>query len=159
MGDITKEQNVANRKTSFRKNAWVWLVPYNSKYVDVSGCVNKYGEIYWMQYVSFQTGDTGYIYIDSPENCIRYRFEVIGHDLPYTSEINREMEFNIYRKDVNAMKKHNRFALFRITGETHSNYLRLSNLLDQGLKRAPRGSQKLSNKDYVKLQKYIEEYF
>lgn len=37
--------------------------------------------------------------------------------------------------------------------------LHLSNLIDQGLKMAPRGSLKLSNKDYRELQKYIEENF
>jgi len=36
---------------------------------------------------------------------------------------------------------------------------RLSNLIDQGLKMAPRGSLNLSNKDYRELQKYIEENF
>lgn len=36
---------------------------------------------------------------------------------------------------------------------------RLSNLIDQSLKVAPRGSLKLSNKGYRDLQKYIKEIF
>jgi hypothetical protein len=90
-----------------------------------------------MQFVNFQTGDTGYLYATAPNSCIRFRFEVIGHDLPYTPEMDREKEFNAYRMDIEAMKKHNRFALFRMTGKTQSSRLRLSNLIDQGLKMAP----------------------
>lgn len=146
-------------KTPKRNKPWVWLCPYNSKFFDVDGCVKKYGEIYWMQYVNFQTGDTGYLYSAAPDSCIRYSFEVVGHDLPYKEEINREIEYNSYRQDIESQKEHNRFALFRITGETRSNRLRLSNLFDQGLKMAPRGSFKLSNKDYTELNKYIEENF
>jgi DNA/RNA endonuclease G (NUC1) len=119
----------------------------------------KYGEVYWMQYVNYQTGDTGYLYSSAPDSCIRYSFEVIGHDLPYSEDMNREIEFNFYRQDIDAMKEHNRFALFRITAETKSSRLRLANLIDQGLKMAPRGSLKLSNKDYLDLKKYIEKNF
>ncbi len=160
MGVLTAEQKSSTSgKTPVRKEPWIWLVPYNSKFFDVEGCMKKYGEIFWMQYVNYQTGDKGFLYVAAPDSCIRYSFEVIGHDLPYSEEMNREFEYNIYRQNIEEMKAHNRFALFRMTGETHSSRLRLSNLLDQGLKMAPRGSIKLSNKDYKELEKYIEANF
>lgn len=159
LGASQEEEKTFGGKTPARKNPWVWLVPYNEKFFKVAECVKKYGEIFWMQYVNFQAGDSGYLYVAAPDSCIRYRFEVIEHDLPYSPEMDREIEYNLYRQDIEEMKKHNRFALFRITGESHSSRLRLSNLLDQGLKMAPRGCLKLSNKDYLELQKYIENNF
>lgn len=159
LGNVAVGQKSVGGKTPKRNKPWVWLCPYNTKFFDVDGCVKKYGEVYWMQYVNFQTGDTGYLYSSAPDSCIRYSFEVIGHDLPYSEDMNREIEFNFYRQDIDAMKEHNRFALFRITAETKSSRLRLANLIDQGLKMAPRGSLKLSNKDYQDLKKYIEENF
>lgn len=159
LGNVAVGQKSVGGKTPKRNKPWVWLCPYNTKFFDVDGCVKKYGEVYWMQYVNFQTGDTGYLYSSAPDSCIRYSFEVIGHDLPYSEDMNREIEFNFYRQDIEAMKEHNRFALFRITAETKSSRLRLANLIDQGLKMAPRGSLKLSNKNYQDLKKYIEENF
>ena len=159
LGEVAVGQKSITRKTPARKESWVWLVPYNAKFFDVEACIAKFGEVFFMQFVNFQTGDTGYLYATAPDSCIRFRFEVTGHDLPYTPEMDREKEFNAYRMDIEAMKKHNRFALFRMTGKTQSSRLRLSNLIDQGLKMAPRGSLKLSNKDYRELQRYIEENF
>ena len=158
MGDASAEKSTHLGKTPARHDSWVWLIPYNSGFFNVDACVEKYGEIYWMQFVNYQTGDTGYLYSAAPESCIRYRFEVIAHDLPYPPERDRQAEFRKNSQDDEG-KAHNRFALFRITGVTKTNRLRLSNLYDQGLKMAPRGSLKLSNKGYQELLKYIEENF
>lgn len=158
VGD-TDENKESTGTTPHRDSQWVWLVPCSLKMFDVLACYQRYGEIYWSQYVNYQTGDRGYLYFSLPDSGIRLSFEVIAHDLPYSQEMDREIEFNHYRENVDEMKAHNRFALFKITGETHSNRLRLSNLLDQGLKMAPRGSLKLSNKGYQDLLKYIEENF
>lgn len=159
MGSASADNASLPAKTPARKDPWIWLVPYNSKFFDVDACVEKYGEIYWEQWVNYQTGDTGYLYSSAPDSCIRYRFEVTGHDLPYTPERERQAEFRNYQQNIDEAKAHNRFALFRITGATKTNRLRLSNLFDQGLKMAPRGSLKLSNKGYLELLKYIEENF
>ena len=146
-------------KTPKRNKKCVWLVPCNFKFFDIPACIEKYGEIYWMQYVNYQTGDKVYLYVSAPDSCIRYCFEVIGHDLPYSPNLNREIEYNSYRGDFEEQKKHNRFALFRFKGETKSPRLRLANLIDNGLKIPPRGSLKLSNDNYKDLLKYIEENF
>ena len=155
----SESEEVSTYKTPRRNKQWVWLVPCNLNMFNVPACIEKYGEIYWMQYVNFQTGDKVYLYVSAPDSCIRYRFDVIGHDLPYSPNLNREIEFNSYRGSIEEQKRHNRFALFRFTGETKSPYLRLSNLIDNGLKIPPRGSMKLSNDNYKELLKYIEENF
>lgn len=159
MGDVSADKTVHQGKTPARSAPWVWLVPYNAKFFNVDACVEKYGEIYWEQWVNYQTGDTGYLYSSAPDSCIRYRFEVIGHDLPYTTDRERQAEFRNYQQNIDEAKAHNRYALFRVTGTTNTTRLRLSNLFDQGLKMAPRGSLKLSNKGYLELLKYIEDNF
>ena len=159
MGGDPETAETPTSKTPKRNKVWTWLVPCNFKFFDVPACLAKYGEIYWMQYVNYQTGDKVYLYVSAPESRICYTFEVIGHDLPFTPVLEREVEFNAYRGDIEAQKLHNRFALFRLTGETKSNRLRLSNLIDNGLKIPPRGSMKLSNENYRELLKYIEENF
>lgn len=159
LGSYEQRKKQSNSKTPFRKEPWVWMVPSNQKYFDLATCIEKYGEIYWSQYVKFQTGDTGYIYSAYPDSAIRYSFEVIGHDLIYTSEMEREDEFWASHSDREESKTHNRFALFRITGRTSSQRLGLANLMDRGLKMSPRGSLKLSNADYLELLEYIKKNF
>ena len=61
--------------------------------------------------------------------------------------------------DIHIWKEHNRFAHFRMIGETNSGRLSLAHLLSHGMKMAPRGALNLSYKDYVELKKYIEENF
>lgn len=133
----------------------VWLIPYNTKYFDIHKCVKKYNDIYWSQYSNFAVGDTGYLYGSSPDSAIRYRFEIIATDLKYSPEIEREKEFHANEEDFKEVIKRNRFALIRITGSTKDQRLSLPNLMDNGLKMAPRGSMFLSGE----LLKYIQENF
>lgn len=159
LGSSEQRKKQSNSKTPFRKEPWVWMVPSNQKYYDVNGCIEKYGEIFWTQYVKFQTGDTGYIYSAYPDSAIRYSFEVVGHDLPFSPEMEREDEFWVSPSDREESKTHNRFAHFRITGSTSSTRLGLANLIDRGLKMSPRGALKLSNADYLELLEYIKKNF
>ena len=106
-----------------------------------------------------QVGDTGYIYSASPDSAIRFKFVVEGQDLPYDPEMERELSFYVNQKDAEPSRKHNRFALLKLTGETHSNHLRLANLLDNGLRSAPMGVVTLSKKEYQELLEYINSNF
>ena len=162
-GEMMGGENSCRERTSKRlahKEPWTWLIPFNQKFFDVQACLERYdGEIYWSQWVNYQTGDTGYLYSVYPDSAILFRIEIISHNLPYSPVIDREREFNISENDFEEMKRNNRFALFRVTGRTDNSRLRLDNLLDRGLKRAPRVSMKLSNENYKELLKYIEENF
>lgn len=153
------ERSYGKHVTPPRSEKKVWLLASNRKFFDLKGCFNKFGEVYWTQFYNMQVGDTGYIYSASPESAIRYKFVVEGQDLPYNPEMERELAFYVTPKDAEPSRKHNRFALLKLTGETHSNHLRLANLLDNGLRSAPMGVVTLSKKEYQELLEYINSNF
>ena len=138
----------------------VWMIPCNSKYFDLKACFEKYGDVYWSQYFNYRKGDTGYIYMSSPDSAIVYSFEVIESDMTYSPNMDKEEEFYVDKSDfINWKQNIKRIAHFRMTGKTNSTRLSLPHLLSQGMKMAPRGALNLSYKDYADLKKYIEENF
>lgn len=158
IGD-SKTVTKGNHKTPPRKEAKVWMLPANSKYFDLAGCFKKYGEVYWTQYFNLQTGDTGYIYCSAPDSAIIYKFEIIGHDLAYSPEMDAEVEFYLNPKDFEPSKVHNRFAKLKLVDERHTPRLGLANLLEHGMNGAPRGALNLSDPGFAELLKYIEENY
>ena len=158
MGD-TPAVSKGNHKTPARAEKKVWMLPANSKFFDLKGCFEKYGTVYWSQYYNIQTGDTGYIYSSAPDSAVKYRFEVLGHDLPFSEGMEAEKEFNTDPKDFEQLKEHNRFLKLKLVGETHSSRLGLANLLEHGMSIAPRGALNLSHSSYADLLRYIEENF
>ena len=148
-----------NSKTPARKEAKVWMLPANSRYFDLAGCFKKYGVVFWQQYYNLQTGDTGYIYCSAPDSAVVYKFEVVGHDLPYTPEMDAEIEFYVDPKDFEPAKEHNRFAKLKMLDETHSSRMGLANLMEHGMNSAPRGALNLSHPGFAELLKYITENF
>ena len=158
MGDEPLK-NKGNHKTPARSEKKIWMLPANSKFFDLKGCFEKYGTVYWSQYYNIQTGDTGYIYSSAPDSAVKYRFEVLGHDLPFSEEMEAEKEFHIDPKDFDQLREHNRFLKLKLVGETHSSRLGLANLLEHGMSIAPRGALNLSHSSYADLLRYIEENF
>lgn len=150
--DCKRERRVAGENR-------VWMIPCNSKFFDLKGCFEKYGEMYWTQYYNFHKGDTGYIYSSSPDSAIIFSIEIIDSELSYSSDMDFKEEFFIDKSDFTTWKLHNRYAHFRMTGQTKSTRLNLAHLMSHGLKMAPRGALNLSHHDYVELKKYIEENF
>lgn len=137
----------------------VWMIPCNSKFFDLRGCFAKYGEMYWTQYFNYHKGDTGYIYMSSPDSAIIFSIEIVDSELTYSPEMDFKEEFFVDKSDFHTWKTHNRYAHFRMTGQTNSTRLNLAHLMSHGLKMAPRGSLNLSHHDYVELKNYIEENF
>ena len=133
----------------------VWIIPYNTKYFDLHRCAQKYNEIYWNQHKNLAVGDTSYLYGSAPDSAIRYRFEVLEVNVPYKEEMEREREFHANPSDFDEVINHNRFARIRITGSTQSSRMSLPNLMDNGLKLAPRGAITISGD----LEKYVQENF
>ena len=157
MGDASAKKG--NHKTPPRQEARVWMLPANSRFFDLAACFKKRGEVYWTQYFNFQTGDTGYIYSSAPDSAVLYKFAVDGHDLPYSPDMDGELDFFMNPKDFEASKEHNRFAKLRLVAETHTNRLGLANLLEHGMNCAPRGALHLTDPGFAELLKYIEENF
>lgn len=158
--DIADETDKSHRsmRSSEGENR-VWMIPCNQKFFDLKGCFKKYGEMYWSQYFNFRKGDTGYIYMSSPDSAITFSFEVVDSELAYDPVMDFKEEFFIDKSDFGTWKAHNRFAHFRMTGQTNSSRLNLAHLMSHGLKMAPRGALNLSYKDYEELKKYIEDNF
>ena len=141
--------------TPSRSKKIVWMVPANSKFFDLAGCLEKYGYVYWSQYYHFQTGDTVYIYCSSPESRIRYKMIVEAHDLNYSSEMEQEREFYVDPKDFDMPVSHNRFAKMKLVSESSSERLSLVHLMDHGLGMAPRGAMCLNGE----LLEYVSTLF
>ena len=148
-----------NHKTPARKEAKVWMLPANSRMFDYAGCFKKNGIVYWSQYYNFQAGDTGYLYSSAPDSAVVCKFSIEAHDLPYSPEMDSELEFYVNPKDAEPSKEHNRFAKLRLIAETKSHRLGLANLLEHGMNGAPRGALNLSHPGFAELLKYIEENF
>lgn len=154
-----EDSDSPSKSTPPRKEKKKWLIPFNVKFFDLHKCFEKYGEVYWTQKFNFQAGDTGYIYSSAPDSAVKYSFEVIAHDLPYDPIMDKDIEFHTDPADFEEAKKHNRFALIRKTGYTNDAKFSLANLLDNGMKMAPRGALNLSWSGLEELCKYIEENF
>ena len=78
-----------------REQSIVWLLPANSKFFDVDGCLKKHNEIYWTQNYKIQKGDIVYIYSSSPDSCIKYKLKVEAHDVTYHTDFDKEKEFYV----------------------------------------------------------------
>ena len=153
------EKHSLDKVTFVRENAITWLLPANSKFFDVDGCLKKYNEIYWTQNYKIQQGDIVYIYLSSPDSCVKYKLFVEANDVPYSSEFDKEKEFYVDVNDFEVAKAHNRFVKLRLLAESHTQKMSLPHLLENGLQMAPRGAMNLSNTSAAQLIKYIEENF
>jgi len=138
-----------------------WLITYGTNRFHFKECVDKYGEVYFVQNKRFKVGDTGYLYANAPESAIRYSFEIIAADLPYDPIMDRENEFLGKNGHKNSDSKHKKFALFAITGETHNEKLKRTNLVFHGMKDANGHvtNMILSKDEYRELHLYIHENF
>ncbi|MCQ2148364.1 MAG: GIY-YIG nuclease family protein [Bacteroidales bacterium] len=161
MGDVEEHKGKKHPSTHTpeRDEKKVWMIPSNIKFFDVEGCFNEFGEVYWSQHYNYQTGDTIYIYSSNPDGYVKFKTEVIGHDLPFSSIMEREVKYNTDPKDFDKMRAHNRFTLLKVIGRSNSQRMTLPHLLDHGMKSAPRGALNLSYEDYKELLQYIEENF
>ena len=153
------EKHSPDKAAFVRENAITWLLPANSKFFDVDGCLKKYNEIYWTQNYKIQQGDIVYIYLSSPDSCVKYKLFVEANDVPYSSEFDKEKEFYVDVNDFEVAKAHNRFVKLRLLAESHTQKMSLPHLLENGLQMAPRGAMNLSNTSAAQLIKYIEENF
>lgn len=154
-----KSHKSPSSKTPQRDGAKKWMIPANSKYFDLEGCFNKLGYVYWRQHYNFQTGDTIYIYVASPESAVRYKCVVEGHDLPFTSEIEVEKEFYVNPENFETSIKHNRYMKLRLQSSTRSDKLSMAHLLENGMNKAPQGCLNLSCSTSAELLAYVEKNF
>lgn len=157
VGDMTPQS--LHVHSALRKESNSWILPANQKFFDVDGCLSRYGKVYWTQNNKLQKGDTVYIYSSSPDSCIKYKLLVEAHDVQYSSDFDKELEFYVDKNDFEVAKNHNRFVVLRLITVSRSNKMSLSHLMENGLSFAPRGGINLSNSKSSKLLQYIEDNF
>ena len=156
--DCNNDKSTSSR-TPKRDEIKKWMIPANPKYFDLKGCLEKYGYVYWRQHFNFQTGDIIYVYVASPESAVRFKCIVDGHDLPYSSTDDVNLEFYVNPNDSVNAKNHNRFMKLRLLSYINSDRLTMIHLLENGMKGAPQGCLNLSHKSNSELLNYIEEQF
>ena len=153
----SKHHKNASSKNPSRTKVEKWVLPANPRFFDLAGCFDKHGCVYWRQHFNFQTSDTIYIYVSTPECAVKYKCLVEGHDLPFSEYNEIDKEFFVNPNDWEVFKQRNRFVKLRLIATTNSNKLTLLHLLENGMKGAPQGCIKLSN--YTELSDYIENNF
>lgn len=160
--DITQATPIitpqSNRETKDEKRK-VWMISASPKFYDHKACFDELGQIYWKQHKNFQVGDIGYIYLSKPRQEVVYKFEVTATDLPYSDEMSIDRKYYKKAGDFEHFKEHNRIFIAKLIGESTSDKLSLSNMMQNGLKAAPLGPLNLSDKSFEKLLAYIEANF
>lgn len=129
-----------------------WIIPAKEKMFDFASAFESMGQIDWTQRANFNVGDTVYIYCTAPYKRIMYKTVVRKTNIPY----NKMIDDSKYWKDPDAFSnaQKRKFVRLELLEQADTDYLSLDNLLLHGLKKAPRGSQHVSNE----LQQYIDEY-
>jgi hypothetical protein len=155
----SKVANSKQPKAESKRDPKVWMISASGKFFDHRRCFDELGYIYWKQYNNLQVGDTGYIYFSKPKQEIVFKFEIIACDLPYTQDYDAEKKYYKREEDFESAKKHNRFYKIKRIGESMSGKLKLSNMLQNGLKQAPLGALNLSDASFEQLLAYIEQNF
>lgn len=118
-------------KTPPRKEAKTWMIPANSKYFDLDGCITEYGEVIWRQHFNFQTGDIVYVYAAAPDSKLKYKCLVTAHDMPTYPDAEQEKDYYVNQQDFESTKRHNRFMRLKLISQTNSDKLSLAHLQEQ----------------------------
>ncbi len=142
----------------------VWLLPSSKKRFDLETCFAKYGEVYWRISNNFKRiskGDRGYVYSSDPDKAILYRFEVIESQIPYSKVMDRDDNFSKGKGETNKEFGANGglFVLIRVNGTIKDKRFALPILLNNGLKGAPQGAIRISQKEYTPLLGFIDANF
>lgn len=132
-----------------------WIISANPEMYDHSSSFEHYGFIDWRQGTTkYNVGDTVYIYCTRPHKMIQYKCTVEAIDLEF-SDIRDDEE---YWKDKEEYQKSlsGKFIRLRLIGQISNDFMKLDNLLQNGLNAAPRRPNKIKNEN---LLKYIEKFF
>ena len=157
LGGFDDNVTVEEKRTPLRKEPRVWILPANNKFFDLDACLAQFGEVWWGQIYRLQKGDIVYIYSASPDSCIKYKLSVEAHDVKYSKEYDKELNFHKDKNDFEASKIRNLFAVLKLIAKSNSQKMSLTHLLENGLNMVPRGGINLSN--CPELLKYVEENF
>lgn len=132
------------------------LLPSNNKIFRLTDYLQNNSEIDWKQkHYKYEIGDIIFIYCSKPESRIRYKMKVIKTDISYEDSIKEEKYYWGEKHNFEVSKINNLYCRLKLIEEIDSNKLSITNLLKNGLKKAPQGSQFISES----LLKYIMNVF
>lgn len=126
-----------------------WIIPSNTAIYDVISAFEKLSEVDWRQNAKYKIGDMIYIYCAKPLQRIMFQTEVVAINIPFKDIINdKEFWVNAEEKELASSRTYVRLKLMQ-TADTDK--LSLKHLLENGLKTAPQGPQRVSKQfeDYV----------
>ena len=132
-----------------------WIIPANPNKYRLEDVLSELPHVDWRQHNNFQVGDIVYIYCSNPVSQIKYKMQVTAINIS-TEESTADREYWVNPSEFNSSLEHNRFFRMVLVDKNTTPYLKLDDLLLNGLnKTAPRGGMKAKEP----LLGYIESHF
>lgn len=131
-----------------------WIIPANPNRYRLEDVLRELPHVDWRQHNNVRVGDIVYIYCSSPISQIKYKMRVTSINItPEESTADREYWANPSEFDTSLL--HNKFFRMVLLDKNTTQYLKLDELLLNGLKAAPQGGLKVKGP----LLGYIERFF
>ena len=120
-----------------------WLISANHNKYDYESAFQKWGFIDWKQgNYSYQVNDIVYIYASAPFQTIKYKTQVVEIDKTRNDIVDDSQFWKDRTKYEESLQ--GRFMELKLIEEFASDERHLKNLIENGLKTAPQGPQRLS---------------
>lgn len=133
-----------------------WIISANSKHYDHESSFLEKGYIDWTQgHYNFEPEDIIYIYSGRPIQRINYLTIVERNNMKF-SEITDD-EKHWVNKEMYMKSQQGKYMRLKLIGYVDEKYLSLEKLQSKGLKAAPQGPVKLSDK--ANLSTYLKKIF
>ncbi|MGD1820624.1 MAG: HNH endonuclease [Pleomorphochaeta sp.] len=131
-----------------------WIISANQEMYNHKKAFKEFEFIDWTQKAKYQVGDIVFIYSTKPVQKIMYETVVEKINMSY-EEINDDKKFWInLEKYFDSLS--GKFVRLRLLEYKDINFLRLENLIQNGLKKAPQGPIQIKSNQ---LSNYINSFF
>lgn len=131
-----------------------WIIPANPNRYRLEAVLRELPHVDWRQNNNVQVGDIVYIYCSSPISQIKYKMRVTSINIT-TEESTADREYWANPSEFDTSLQHNKFFRMVLVDKNTTQYLKLDDLLLNGLRAAPQGGIKAKEP----LLGYIESCF
>lgn len=131
-----------------------WIIPANPNRYRLIDVLRELPHVDWRLHNNIQVGDIVYIYCSSPVSQIKYKMRVTSINLS-TEESTADRGYWANPSEFETSLEHNKFFRMVLVDKNNTQYLKLDDLLLNGLKVAPQGGLKAKEP----LLSYIESCF
>lgn len=129
-----------------------WLIPCNPKKYDVITAFSNLDLIDWRQNNNIISDDIVYIYVSKPFQQIMFKTLVIQSDIPYDKVNLDDSKYNL--DSFLSEQPSKRYMRLKLLDYFNDDYLKLNQLIKNGLPKAPQGAMRLT----CKLKEYIGNF-